>query len=91
MKYNYDNYRYDSNQSIEIQAKLRKDKGAVLKNIPGRDEMYLILSNTRILDENIEHVTHDMSASQISKQLSKMFTSRKTSRVVLNSFIGVIA
>jgi len=32
-----------------------------------------------------------MSATQISKQLTKMFTTRKTSRVVLNSFIGVVA
>ena len=77
--------------TIELQAKLRKDKAAVVKYIPGRDEMYLILSTNKIIDEDLENVNSDMTATQISKQLTKMFTTRKTSRVVLNSFIGVVA
>lgn len=82
-------HRYQ--RSIEIQSKLRKDKALVLKDIPARDEMYLILSTNKIVDEDIDDVNQNMSASQISKQLTKMFTSRRTSRVVLNSFIGVVA
>jgi len=82
-------HRYQ--RSIEIQSKLRKDKAVVLKDIPARDEMYLILSTNKIVDEDIDDVNQNMSASQISKQLTKMFTSRRTSRVVLNSFIGVVA
>ena len=74
-----------------IQSKLRKEKGVVLKEVPGRDETYLILSTNKIVDEDLDGVKSDMSAIQISKQLTKMFTSRKTSRVVLNSFIGVVA
>lgn len=77
--------------TVELQAKLRKDKAAVVKYIPGRDEMYLILSTNKIVDEELENVSSDMTATQISKQLTKMFTTRKTSRVVLNSFIGVVA
>ena len=78
-------------QSVRIQAKLRKDKAVVLKDIPARDELYLILSTNKIADDDIDDVNQNMSASQISKQLTKMFTSRRTSRVVLNSFIGVVA
>ena len=78
-------------QSVQIQAKLRKDKAVVLKDIPARDELYLILSTNKIADDDIDDVNQNMSASQISKQLTKMFTSRRTSRVVLNSFIGVVA
>lgn len=74
-----------------IQSNLRKDKAVVLKTIPGRDEMYLMLSTNKITDEDIDDVNSDMTASQISKHLTKMFTTRKTSRVVLNSFIGVVA
>ena len=74
-----------------IQSKLRKEKGVVLKEVPGRDETYLILSTNKIVDEDLDGVKSDMSATQISKQLTKMFTTRKTSRVVLNSFIGVVA
>lgn len=80
-----------SNKIVQLQAKLRKDKAVILKNIVGRDEMYIILSTNKIHDEDLGEVKSDMSASQISKQLTKMFTTRKTSRVVLNSFIGVVA
>lgn len=94
LKYNCDesmsnNTRYQ--QSVEIQAKLKSEKAAVLKNVPARDEMYIIATTNKIVDEDLDSVKSDMSASQISKQLTKMFTSRKTSRVVLNSFIGVVA
>ena len=77
--------------AIEIQSKLRKEKAVVLKNVPGRDETYIILSTNKIVDEDLDDVKSDMSASQISKQLTRMFSSRKSSRVVLNSFIGVVA
>jgi hypothetical protein len=77
--------------AVELQSKLRHDKSIVSKDIPGRDEMYLLASTNKIEDEDIDDVTQDMSASQISKQLGKMFTSRKGSRVVLSSFIGMAA
>ena len=77
--------------TVDLQAKLRKNKCVILKNVPSRDEMYLILSTNKIEDETIDKVNADMTASQISKQLGKMFNTRKSSRVVLNSFIGVVA
>jgi hypothetical protein len=95
LKYNISEENLKSNQrftqALDIQTKLRRDKAVVLKNIPARDEMYIILSTNKIEDEDLNNVKSDMSASQISKQLTKMFTSRKASRVVLNSFIGVVA
>jgi hypothetical protein len=94
LKYNCDESMSNSTryqQSVEIQAKLKSEKAAVLKNVPARDEMYIIATTNKIVDEDLDSVKSDMSASQISKQLTKMFTSRKTSRVVLNSFIGVVA
>ena len=77
--------------TTRLQAEARKNKGAVAKNVPGRDEMYIISSNAKIQDDDLNRVTQDMTAAQISKQLGKMFTSRKSSRVVLNSFIEVVA
>ena len=77
--------------TTRLQAEVRKNKGAVAKNVPGRDEMYIISSNAKIQDDDLNTVRQDMSAAQISKQLGKMFTSRKSSRVVLNSFIEVVA
>lgn len=77
--------------AVKIHEAMRKDKGAVLKNVVGRDQMYIIPSDMRITDDELDDVTQDMSASQISRQLGKMFNSRKSSRVVLNNFIGVVA
>ena len=96
IRYNIESDKFQSSSEryllcTNIQSKLRKEKGVVLKEVPGRDETYLILSTNKIVDEDLDGVKSDMSATQISKQLTKMFTSRKTSRVVLNSFIGVVA
>ena len=81
----------NGDKATVIQSMLRKNKSVILKDIRGRDEMYVILSTNKIENEDLEDISYDMTASQISKQLSKVFTSRKTSRVVLNSFIGVVA
>jgi hypothetical protein len=77
--------------TIDLQSRMRKDKSVIIKTISGRDELYLLASNNKIEDEDIDNVTQDMNATQISKQLTKMFTSRKGSRVVLSSFIGMAA
>lgn len=77
--------------AVAIHEKVRRDKAAVVKTIPGRDELYVIASNNKIVDDDLDDVKQDMSAAQISKHLTKMFNSRKSSRVVLNSFIGQVA
>ena len=93
-KYNID---YDMKETqrmsfaTEVQHKVRRDKAAVLKNVPGYNEFYIMLANQKISNDTLEDVTQDMNARDISKALTSMFTSRKTSRVVLNSFIGVVA
>ena len=58
-----------------------------------KDAFYIMNSEQKIVydDDMLEGVKQDMTASQISKALGNMFTARKTSRVVLNSFIGVVA
>lgn len=94
LKYNMDQTKtkYDHySKAVSIQEKVRRDKSAILKDIPGRDEMYIIAATNKIIDDDLEDVKQDMSAAQISKQLGKMFNSRKSSRVVLNSFIGQVA
>lgn len=77
--------------AVGLQSKLRREKSVVTKIVPGRDELYLLASTAKIEDEDIDGVTQDMNAAQISKQLTRMFTSRKGSRVVLSSFIGMAA
>jgi hypothetical protein len=75
----------------KITSSLRKQKYCILDNVAGRDEYYLLNSKARIEDSNLDSVNTAMSSSQMSKALGKVFNSRKTSRVVLNKFIGMVA
>jgi hypothetical protein len=84
-------YAQIRSNSLQLQSDLRREKSVIIKNIPGRDELYLLASSNKIVDDDIDDVTEDMNAAQISKKLTRMFTSRKGSRVVLSSFIGMAA
>ena len=74
-----------------ILSSLRKDKFCILKTMPGRDEMYLLPSTSKIRDDTLGKINEDMSASSIARVLGNSMNARKTSRVVLNKFIGMVA
>ena len=74
-----------------ITSSLRKQKYCILNNIAGRDEYYLLSSKAKIEDSNLNDVNTAMSSSQMSKALGKVFNTRKTSRIVLNKFVGMVA
>ena len=68
-----------------------KEKGFASMRNTGRDELFLIPeSSTRIIEGTFE-VDSDMSASSISKKFSKMFNTKKHSRVLLDRFIAMVA
>ena len=75
----------------KITTSLRKQKYCILNNVAGRDEYYLLNCKAKIEDSNLDSVNTSMSSSQMSKALGRVFNSRKTSRVVLNKFIGIVA
>jgi hypothetical protein len=81
----------DIEQAATILSSLRKDKFCVLKNVPGRDEMYLLPTTSKIVDDPLIKINEDMSASSIARVLGNSMNARKTSRVVLNKFIGMVA
>jgi hypothetical protein len=85
------NVSSDLDLSNSILSSLRKDKFCVLKTVPGRDEMYLLSSTSKIQDDTIGKINEDMSASAIARVLGSSMNARKTSRVVLNKFIGMVA
>lgn len=74
----------------KIATGLRKDKFVILNNVPGRDEFYILNAKNRIEDKELE-VDTDMSSSQLSRALGKVFNTKKNSRVVLNRFIQMVA
>jgi hypothetical protein len=95
VRHNMSNICTDGNSTYammeKITSSLRKQKYCILNNVSGRDEYYLLNSKARIEDSNLDSVNTAMSSSQMSKALGKVFNSRKTSRVVLNKFIGMVA
>ena len=81
----------DLDLCASILSSLRKDKFCILKTVPGRDEMYLLPSTSKIQDDTMGKINEDMSASSIARVLGNSMNARKTSRVVLNKFIGMVA
>ena len=70
---------------------LRKDKYVIMKDVPGRDEYYIIPSDQKLESFTMEKIDAEASASTIARQLTNAMSSRKNSRIVLNSFIGQVA
>jgi hypothetical protein len=70
---------------------IRKDKYYVLKDLPGRDELYLLPADVKIQDRELEINADKMNAGQIARELTKVMNVRKTSRVVLSKFIGIVS
>lgn len=73
-----------------IRTSMRKE-GVALLTSPGRSEFFLMASNkTEILDEEIQ-VDSSMNARAAAKAMTQFFNKQKTSRVLLNRFVGLTA
>jgi cysteinyl-tRNA synthetase len=87
----YSNEQEKAILTEEIVQSMRRNKYAVMNNIPGRDEFYFLPNNVKIDDTGLENVDNSMSAGAISRQLGKMFNTKRTSRVVLSKFIDQVS
>jgi hypothetical protein len=75
----------------KLRKEFKSDKYSVVTTA-GFDEYYLIRSENLDTDEDIEfEVKEDATMRNIASAFSKFSSSRKTSRVVLNRFIELIA
>jgi hypothetical protein len=73
-----------------IRTSMRKEGVACLK-AAGRDEFFLMMANkTEILDEEIK-VDSSMNSRAAAKAMTQFFNQQKTSRVLLNRFVGLTA
>lgn len=91
IRHNVDESKRSQFDVNKIQTEIRSKHASILKNVSGRDELYLISSSSKIVDTDLQDVNDSMNATQISKELGKMFNSSKKSRFVLNSFISLVA
>jgi len=88
---NIPNYQGDVYTLIEQWRKQFRDQNfASIKNT-GRDELFIIpQTSTKIVDGELE-VSADAKASSIAKNFGKYLNVKKTSRVLLNRFISLVA
>jgi hypothetical protein len=76
---------------IDSMRKNFRDNGfSSLKNT-GRDDLFIIPQNKLAVEEGVLEVDQNQTAKQIAKNFGKMLSGRKTSRVLLNKFIGYVA
>lgn len=75
---------------LAIRSDIRKE-GVALMKVPGRDEFFLMQSSKASIEEDNIEVTSDMSAAVAARGLTKYLNKQKTSRVLLNRFVGLVA
>ena len=88
---NLPKFKGDAYSVIESWRKEFKQQGfASLKNT-GRDELFLIPQDSTKIQEGEMDVKADANAKVIAKNFSKYLNVKKTSRILLNRFIALVA
>jgi uncharacterized protein with von Willebrand factor type A (vWA) domain len=76
---------------VEIWRKEFRDNGFASVKNTGRDDLFIIPQNKLVVEDGNLAVEEKQSAKQIAKQFTKHLNGKKTSRVLLNQFIGYVA
>jgi uncharacterized protein with von Willebrand factor type A (vWA) domain len=88
---NLANFSGNENTQVDLWRKDFKQQGfASIKNT-GRDELFLIPKESTKIEEGDLNVSSDTSAKSIASKFGKFLNTKKTSRVLLNRFIGYVA
>ena len=88
---NLPNYKGDIYSLVETWKKqFRLDGFASVKNT-GRDELFLIPQSSTKIQEGELDVKVDANAKAIARNFGKFLNVKKTSRVLLNRFVGLVA
>ena len=91
MNCNLPSYAGDRYSLIENwRAEFRKEGFVSLKNT-GRDELFLITKHSTKIEEGELETNADMNARAIAKNFGKYLNVKKTSRVLLNRFVTLVA
>jgi len=88
---NLPNYRGDAGSLIEKWKKDFRNAGFASVKNTGRDELFLIPQASTRIQEGEMDVKADANAKVIAKNFGKYLNVKKTSRVLLNRFVGLVA
>ena len=73
-----------------MEKDFRENAFASVKNT-GRDELFIIPQNSTKINEGELEVKADAKAAGIARSFSKYLNTKKTSRVLLNRFVALVA
>jgi len=88
---NLPDYRGDLYALVETWKKEFRANGFASVKNTGRDELFLIPQSSTKIQEGELDVKADANAKAIAKNFSKFLNVKKTSRVLLNRFVGLVA
>ena len=88
---NLPDYRGDMYALVEIWKKEFRANGFASVKNTGRDELFLIPQSSTKIQEGEMDVKADANAKAIAKNFGKFLNVKKTSRVLLNRFVGLVA
>ena len=76
----------------KVMSDWRKNKCLVVKDNTGYDELYLLAAdNMKVSDERMATPSENAKKGEIKRLFTSTLKSNKTSRVVLNKFISLVA
>lgn len=91
---NYAMATYDLETNDQIVYDARRDmlkEGFTGLKVFGHDELFLLKADHKVSEEELTEDMTKMTAAAIAKQFSKHLSAKKTSRILLNRFVGVVA
>jgi len=88
---NLPNYKGDPYSLIETWKKDFRHNGFASVKNTGRDELFLIPQSSTKIQEGEMDVKADANAKAIARNFGKYLNVKKTSRVLLNRFVGLVA
>lgn len=88
---NLPSFQGDSFAVIETWRKDFRAQGFASVKNTGRDELFIIPNSSTKIDEGDLKIDSDANAKVIAKNFSKFLNVKKTSRVLLNRFVALVA
>lgn len=82
---------YDArNLVLDVRKAMNNDLFYSIK-APGHDDVFLMPNTVKVADEQLSESMGEMTANQIAKKFGKYLGAKRTSRILLNRFIQMVA
>lgn len=82
---------YDArNLVLDVRRAMNNDLFYSIK-APGHDDVFLMPNTVKVADEQLSESMGEMTANQIAKKFGKYLGAKRTSRILLNRFIQMVA